>query len=164
MLAAEKAYVAALLPFWNEVDPGDITLSHYDRYHDIAVKKVQKGRKKKKGKKGKKVKKLKKAKRFSGDRTVDLQLNTLRNALRWACRCDLMKHMPLPEGWPRYHIGSEVHHCRESMAHNADEVHKIGSLKVCCGGDVSTTTTGALIGCCVRVCDDLRPARSRESP
>jgi len=89
MLGAEKANVQALLPFWADVDPDDITIALCDKYHDIAVKEVIRG---------------------EGDRTVDLRLNTMRNALRWACRCELMKHMPLPEGWPRYHIGSAVHH------------------------------------------------------
>ena len=160
MLAAEKAYVAALLPFWNEVNPEDITIAVCDRYHDIAVKKVQEGRKKKgnKGKKGKKVK------RFEGDRTVDLHLNTLRNALRWGCRCELMKHMPLPEGWPRYHAGSAVHHCREFMAHDADEVHKIASLmaghgksKVLCFQDVFENNTGLRTIEALRLRTDAEP-------
>jgi len=105
-LAAEKANVEILLPFWDEVDPEDITLALCDRYHDKRVQDVTRG---------------------EGDRTVDLELNTLRNALRWGCRCELLKHMPLPGGWPRYHTGAAVHHCREFMAHDSDEVHQIAS-------------------------------------
>jgi integrase len=106
MLAAEKANVEILLPFWDAVIPDDITIALCDKYHDKRVEEITRG---------------------EGDRTVDLELNTLRNALRWGCRCELIKHMPLPEGWPRYHTGTAVHHCREFMAHDADEVHQIAS-------------------------------------
>ncbi len=91
-LADEKTNVKILLPFWDEVAPDDITIALCDKYHDKRVEKVSRG---------------------EGDRTVDLELNTLRNALLWGCRCELLKHMPLPAGWPRYHTGDAVHHCRE---------------------------------------------------
>lgn len=104
MMKSEAANCINLYQFWKIIRVDDITLAECDRYHDWRVKTVTKG---------------------SGDRTVDLELNTLRNALVWSARCELIKHIPPPHVWKRYRESGEVQHCREFMVHDANELHKI---------------------------------------
>lgn len=45
------------------------------------------------------------------------------NALAWACRVQLTNANPLADGRPKYCSHKSVHHCREFMPANADELH-----------------------------------------
>ncbi len=103
---AEATNVQVLRAFWSEIPIDDITVATCDKYHDRRVSEVSRG---------------------SGDRTVDLELNTLRNALLWAARCEIIRHVPPMDLWPRYCDDSTVRHCREFMVHSADELHDVAS-------------------------------------
>lgn len=95
-----------LLPFWDKVPVDQVTIANCDRYHDARCKAMVRGQ---------------------GHRAVDLDLNTLSNAFVWACRCELVKVNPLATR-PRYCSEKHVHHCREYMPANADELHKLATL------------------------------------
>ena len=65
--------------------------------------------------------------RGKGYRAVDFDLNTLSNAFVWACRCEMVKLNPFAAR-PRYCSENCIHHCREFMPGNADELHKLAAL------------------------------------
>ena len=64
-----------------------------------------------------------------GDRTVDLERNTLLNAFKYALRTlpEEVKSNPV-ENFPKFHSSTAVKHCREFMPQNAEEVHRIARL------------------------------------
>jgi hypothetical protein len=68
---AEEINCDNLLEFWEDIPVAIVSVAVFDRYCDARKKKI-----KKKG--------------CSGNRTVDLELNSLRNAFLWACRCELV--------------------------------------------------------------------------
>jgi integrase len=107
MRKAEEANCKRLLEFWGKTRVDDITVAKNDAYRDRRVKEVSRG---------------------SGDRTVDLELNTLRNALLWAARCELIRHMPPPTVWKRYRASGDVQHCRDSQPADAGELHRIARM------------------------------------
>ncbi len=104
---AELKNCEILLRFWESIRVSDLTVAVCDAYHDYRAGTVKKG---------------------SGKRTTDLELNTLKNALYWACRRELLKHMPLPSGWPSYCSEKLVQHCRNFMPRDAEELHKVAKL------------------------------------
>ncbi len=103
---AEETNCDNLLEFWEDIPVAIIRTALFDRFCDARKRKI-----KKKG--------------CSGNRTVDLELNTLRNAFLWACRCELVAHMPLGGRWPRSHSSKKVKHCRDFKPNDAEELHRI---------------------------------------
>lgn len=103
---AEETNCDNLIDFWEDIPVAIVSVALFDRFCDARKKKI-----KKKG--------------CSGNRTVDLELNTLRNAFLWACRCELVAHMPLGGRWPRYHSSKKVKHCRDFKPNDAEELHRI---------------------------------------
>lgn len=67
-------------------------------------------------------------KRGTGDRSVDMELNTLSNALLWGMRCDLIQHNPISFRRPRYNAAKNVRHCREFMPHDTEALHEVAAL------------------------------------
>jgi hypothetical protein len=104
--AAEETNCDNLLEFWEDIPVAIVSVAVFDRYCDTRKKTITK-------------------KGCSGNRTVDLELNTLRNAFLWACRCELIPQIPLSGRWPRYHSSKKVKHCREFKPHDAAELHRI---------------------------------------
>jgi hypothetical protein len=104
--SAEETNCDNLLEFWESIPVAIVSVAVFDRYCDARKKRILK-------------------KGCSGNRTVDLELNTLRNAFLWACRCELVAQIPLSGRWPRYHSSKKVKHCREFKPHDADELHRI---------------------------------------
>jgi len=60
----------------------------------------------------------------SGDRTTDLELNTLSNALNWAIRKRLIRHNPITKR-TRYHSSITAKHCKSLAPANSDELHAV---------------------------------------
>ncbi len=107
MAALEATNVEMLLQWWEKIPVDDVTPATCDKYFEWRKAKVKKG--------------------STGKRTVDLDLNTLTNALSWAQRCELIKFHPLPKR-PRYVKTSTIQHCREFMPSDADELHHIAQI------------------------------------
>jgi hypothetical protein len=63
-------------------------------------------------------------KRGNGNRTVELELNTLSNGLNWACRKKLIEGNLISKR-ARYRQAKDIHHCREFMPQDAEELHTI---------------------------------------
>jgi len=109
MRKAEAANCVTLLEFWNTVQVDAITIAECDRYRDWRVKRIRR-------------------KGAAGNRSVDLEINTLRNSLLWAARKEVIRHMPMPAGWPTYCSDKTVQHCREFMPADANELHRIARM------------------------------------
>jgi hypothetical protein len=107
MQKSEAANSDTLLGFWDQHLVTQIRIAVCDRYHDWRCEQIERG---------------------TGDRTVDLELNTLNNALVWACRVELISINPLADGRPTYCSSKAVHHCREFMPLNVDELHAAARL------------------------------------
>jgi hypothetical protein len=90
---AEKGYCAKLIEFFATILVALVSIAVFDRYYDWRKKQITKAG-------------------CSGNRTVDLELNTLRNAFLWACPCELVSQIPLGGHWPKYTSGKSVHHSR----------------------------------------------------
>ncbi len=96
----------SLLPFWGKLSIEDVTLGKCDQYCDWRRKQiVRKG--------------------STGFRTVDLDLNTLNNAMIWAWRCEIIKFNPLSARRPKYCTDRNVKHCRDFKAKDANELHAV---------------------------------------
>ena len=104
---SEQRHCKNLLQFMDELTVNDLTLALFDRYHDWRCQQVTKG---------------------TGDRTVDMELNTLNNALMWACRVELLHQNPMPANRPQYCRDRDIRHCREFMPANVDELHYVAGL------------------------------------
>ena len=102
----EERNCKVLLPFWDKIPVDEVTIANCDRFHDTRCSKIVRG---------------------EGHRAVDLDLNTSSNAFVWACRCEMVKLNPLATR-PRYCSEKYVHHCREFMPGNANELHKLAAL------------------------------------
>jgi len=106
-LELETANCVLLLRHWDKLAVTELSLVEFDSYHAWRKKNVKNGR---------------------GDRTVDMELNTLSNAVLWAMRCDLMRQNPLNFRRPRYCSAKTVQHCREFMPHDTEALHEIAAL------------------------------------
>jgi integrase len=105
-LKAEKANCTTLLGFFDKLAYEHITLARLDEYCDWRREQVP-------------------ATKGAGYRTVDLELNTLNNAMIWALRRELIRYNPLAGRRVKYARGADVRHCREFMPENADALHAI---------------------------------------
>ena len=106
-LEMETRNCSVLLKYWDKFPANEISLVEYDRYHEWRRKNATKGR---------------------GDRAVDMEFNTLSNAVLWAMRCDLIRQNPLNFRRPRYCCAKNVRHCREFMPHDTEALHEIAAL------------------------------------
>ena len=106
-LQMETRNCSVLLKFWDTFPVGDISLVEFDRYHAWRRKNATKGR---------------------GDRAVDMEFNTMSNAILWGMRCNLIQQNPINFRRPRYCCAKNVRHCREFMPHDTEALHEIASL------------------------------------
>jgi integrase len=60
-----------------------------------------------------------------GNRTIDLELQTLSNAFNHAVRTGIALRNPLMAGRPRYSLASQARHARDCMPASGDELHRI---------------------------------------
>lgn len=103
----EQHNCETLLEYWDRIPFSGLTLAACDRYHDWRCDRITRG---------------------TGDRTVDLELNTLSNALLWGCRKEIIPHNPLAVRRPRYCSDKNVHHCREFMPASVEELHFLAAI------------------------------------
>ncbi len=135
-LECETRNCSMLLKFWERVAVNDLSLIACDRYHEWRKKRILRG---------------------TGDRTVDLEMNTLSNAILWGMRLDLIRQNPLGFRRPRYCVSKNVRHCREFMPHDTEALHEVGALLF---ADIRSETLGwqlmfeAFTG--VRTCEALQ--------
>ncbi len=99
--------------YWDKIIVVDVSAAECDRYRKWRKKQMVRD--------------------TSGNRIVDLELNTLSNAFSYATRCELIKSNPIAER-PHYVSAKDVTHCRESMPEDTDEVHKIAQKFFTKGG------------------------------
>jgi integrase len=104
--AAEARHCDLLDKFWRLVELDNVNLPAFDSYREWRLRRLKQG---------------------SGMRTIDCELNTLRNAFRYALRRGLVKSNPLTDR-PKYQPPKQVTHCREFMPGDATELHKIARL------------------------------------
>jgi integrase len=57
-------------------------------------------------------------------RAADLDLYTLRNAIKHALRTGQLKQDPVPT-WPRFHVGAATRHCRDAAPASGTELHQL---------------------------------------
>lgn len=117
-LELETANCLLLLKHWDKLPVCELSLVEFDNYHAWRKKHAKNGR---------------------GDRAVDMELNTLSNALLWGMRCDLIQQNPLNFRRPRYCSSKTVQHCRDFMPHNTEALHEVASLMF---ADIRAETLG----------------------
>ena len=106
--ADEKRHCKTLRLFWGAIkvaNVSDITCDDYARWR----------------------KDPKRLKQGTGDRITDRELNTLNNAFRYAKRRGLIRLNPLANR-PKYQPTNAVHHCREFMPGDAEQLHACAAL------------------------------------
>jgi len=97
----EERHCKLLLEFWEFVEIVEVADMICDEYRDWRLKNIQQG---------------------EGLRTVDRELNTLHNAFRYGKRRGIVKVNSLADR-PKYQPSSRVHHCREFMPTDANDLH-----------------------------------------
>ena len=95
-----------LLQFWNDIPVDQCRDKDCDDYRDWRVRQL--------------------TRKAQGTRMVDLDLNTLNNAARYAKRRGLISANPFSDRL-RYHDPRKVRHCRECMPKDADDLHAIAA-------------------------------------
>jgi integrase len=135
-LEGETNNCKLLMKFLGKYLVTEISLALLDKYHTWRKEHITRG---------------------TGDRSVDMELNTLSNALLWGMRCDLIQHNPINFRRPRYCSAKNVRHCREFMPHDTEALHEVASLLF---ADIRAETLGwqmmfeAFTG--LRTCEALR--------
>lgn len=108
-LVAERAKLKRLLPFWKDRNAREsITAEDCRDYHAWRVKR-------------------KRSEQFRLNRTVDSELTTLNNVLRWAVqnpRKSGLRLNPMPEDRPRFDDPETVRHCTAVMPMTDEIVHQ----------------------------------------
>lgn len=100
---SEKRNLDTAMQWWSGKDPKAITAADCDAYWKWRKTKITKG---------------------TGDRTTELELQSLANALSWAVRAAKLDRNPL-EKRPRYRDPKKIRHARDCMPGCADEWHVI---------------------------------------
>jgi integrase len=100
-LATEQRHIAILLRWWGVKIAANITDKDQDDYHTWRLATVKRG---------------------TGHRTTELELGTLKNALRWAVRTGKIERMPLTQAY-RFRDPKKIRHAREFMPRSGDELH-----------------------------------------
>lgn len=101
--AEEKRHCDLLEKFWRSVELESVNQPAFDGYRDWRMGRLKQG---------------------CGLRTIDRELNTLKNAFRYAFRKGLVKSNPVVDR-PKYQPPKLVAHCREFMPGDATELHNI---------------------------------------
>jgi hypothetical protein len=101
---AELRHVALLHPFWARIRVRRISVAKCYQYYHWRVPQLSRGK--------------------GGGRTVELELNTLRNALRHGERSGRILFYP-KINWPGFCPEDSIRHCRESMPEDITEVHTL---------------------------------------
>lgn len=123
-LAAERDRCETLLEYFNAEAPGaDLIQNDLDNYKDWRVARVIEKEKAAAKKKGKEYE----PDAQTGLRTVDLDLNCLNNAMRWAVRKILLKANPIA-GRVHFYTKSDATHCREFAPENASELNQVAGV------------------------------------
>lgn len=102
-LEGEQRNIEALEGFFASRAVTELSQALCDSYHKWRCEKVTRG---------------------NGNRTVELELNTLSNALNWAARKELIEANPISKR-ARYRQAKDIRHCRDFMPQDAEELHKI---------------------------------------
>ena len=102
-LAAAKRYIVTLKRWWGDKVAATLTDGDQDDYHTWRLQTVTRG---------------------TGDRTTELELGTLKNALNWAVRTRKLDRMPLTQGY-RFRDPKKIRHAREFMPRSGDELHTL---------------------------------------
>jgi len=124
-LGAESVRCKTLLKYFNTDKPAeDLVQNDIDGYKDWRVAKVIE--------KEKEAAKRKGIEDYEPDpsaglRTVDLDLNCLNNAMRWAVRKQLLTANPIGAR-DRYYTASDATHCREFAPSDANELHTVSGV------------------------------------
>ena len=108
--ASEARHCDLLVKFWRSVDVETVNLPAFDKYREWRLGRLRQG---------------------TGLRTIDCELNTLRNAFRYALRRGLVKSNPLTDR-PKYQPPRLVTHCTEFMPGDATELHNVARLLFSC--------------------------------
>jgi integrase len=102
-LDGEKRNTEQLLGFFDGYSIEELDQALCDDYHKLRCGEVKRG---------------------NGNRTVELELNTLSNGLNWAFRKKLIEGNPISKR-ARYRQAKDIRHCREFMPQDAEELHTI---------------------------------------
>jgi len=105
-LKAERAKCDSLFAFFGGMTARQLTPLTIDQYADWRIKRVKRG---------------------TGGRTVDLDLVTLKAALRWAVRTGRISTNPLGSIELSSYRTGQVKHCRESAPRSGDELHALAA-------------------------------------
>ena len=100
----EMVRVTSLKEFFSRFSPNEIRMTHCLAYKAFRIRKVKRG---------------------SGERTVDMDLNTLSNILNYGVATGVLEFNFIRSGRPRFRKSKDVRHCRNSAPANGDELHKI---------------------------------------
>jgi hypothetical protein len=123
-LDAERERCETLMEHFNtEAPAADLIQNDFDNFKDWRVAKVIEKERAAAEKRGEKYE----PDAQTGLRTVDLDLNCLNNAMRWAVRKTLLKTNPAASR-AHYYTKSDATHCREFAPENADELHGIAGV------------------------------------
>jgi integrase len=106
-MESESRNCIVLLKFFDRYFVSEISLPLFDSYHGWRKKHIKRG---------------------TGDRSVDMDLNTLSNALLWGMRSNLILQNPMNFRRPRYCSAKTVRHCREFMPHDTEALHEIAAV------------------------------------
>jgi hypothetical protein len=112
-LKDHKRLLAVARTWWAEKNPAEIRASDCDAYHSHRRDKVGVNSKGSHARQG-------------GDRAVELELQSLSDALGWACRQGKLASNPLASR-PRYVDRAKVRHARSTMPGSADELHRLAA-------------------------------------
>jgi hypothetical protein len=105
-LRTEQDAVETLCAFFKTKHVDELDADLLDDYHEWRKKNVSKG---------------------DGNRTCDLEMNTLSKALDWAVRKKTLKANPISTH-TRYYSPSDARHAKEVAASSTEELHKVASV------------------------------------
>lgn len=105
-LTQEKARCKTLLKYWTDFQCARMTANAIDDYADWRIKNAKKGH---------------------GGRAADLDIVTLKNALRWSARKGLLQRDPFELITVSSYRNPKIRHCREVAPASGDELHQIAA-------------------------------------
>jgi len=100
--AIEERNIDTLWRWWAGLAVSQVTNIDQDKYHSWRLTTITRG---------------------TGDRTTELELNTLRNALSWAVRSQSIEASPFTERY-RFRDPATIKHAAASMPRSGDELHQ----------------------------------------
>lgn len=105
-LKAEQGRCSMLLKFWQSAKCSSITSAMVDDYADWRIKHAKKGH---------------------GGRAADLDIITLKNALRWVSRRGLLQQNPFERLTISSYRKGKIRHCREVAPKSGAELHDLAA-------------------------------------